>query len=210
MRTSKVLLGLGVVLVLVAVSQATLVYQPHLYGCYTDVASSSSTSVSSSTVLTSKTYGPTEGMNLQLCLELCSSEGYFIYGLKEGTYCYCANETTSRIADSTVTTRRDMSYCRTPCAGNLALFCGGPGFTAVYLNVDRALGLGINLKALGILDISLAESAQAVDLSASQSNEAPVWAVVIGLVGIVLLIAVAGYVWYKAIVKTDEAVIDSF
>ncbi|KAI1279043.1 WSC domain-containing protein [Xylaria sp. FL0933] len=63
----------------------------------------------------------------QSCAVLCNSMGYIISGTEYYKQCFCSNAIYNGGVESPDTTK-----CNTPCSGNSAVNCGGPGYLTIY------------------------------------------------------------------------------
>ncbi|OTA99570.1 putative glyoxal oxidase [Hypoxylon sp. CI-4A] len=63
----------------------------------------------------------------QKCVELCAADGYTIAGTEYYTQCFCSNAVYNGGTPS-----NDSTQCSTPCGGDNAIMCGGPGYLSVY------------------------------------------------------------------------------
>ncbi|KAI5866960.1 putative glyoxal oxidase [Durotheca rogersii] len=63
----------------------------------------------------------------QKCAHVCADNGYIISGAEYYTECFCSNAIYNGGKRS-----EDESGCSTPCGGDSATMCGGPGYLSIY------------------------------------------------------------------------------
>eukprot|EP01124_Arcella_intermedia_P014986 TRINITY_DN2151_c0_g2_i1.p1 TRINITY_DN2151_c0_g2~~TRINITY_DN2151_c0_g2_i1.p1 ORF type:complete len:208 (+),score=15.59 TRINITY_DN2151_c0_g2_i1:222-845(+) len=122
----------------------------YYYGCYTD---SSVGSPLTTHIFNSYAFIQLEDMRLDTCSLLCANQGYALYGLLDGRSCYCSGSLPP-LVESLFVSR--SVYCIVPCSGDNSTYCGGTTYMDLYLNINKALLLGIDLRTLRIaLDVGV-------------------------------------------------------
>ncbi|KAI0966839.1 WSC domain-containing protein [Xylaria arbuscula] len=66
-------------------------------------------------------------LTLQSCAALCNGMGYTISGTEYYRQCFCGNAIYNGGVKGP-----DTTNCNTPCSGNSAVNCGGPGYLTIY------------------------------------------------------------------------------